>query len=218
MPKEVSWGADIMRQEYTMLALLESDAGLDPFLLFKKWWNEALRSLTPMVDAVTLATSSSMGCPDARIVLLKHFDEQGFVFFTNYESAKSAQIVENPYACLVAWWPQQERQVRIQGSVEKTSQEESDAYFASRPRGAKISAIASSQSYIIEDREALEKRMQDTSFRYEGRPVERPNNWGGFRIKPFKLEFWQGRADRLHDRLCYTLQTNAVWARERLMP
>jgi pyridoxamine 5'-phosphate oxidase len=167
---------------------------------------------------MTLATASADGLPAARIVLLKGFDEQGFVFFSNYESFKGMQLAENPRACLVFFWTGLERQVRITGLVEKTSAEESDAYYNSRPEGSRIGAWASPQSRTIENREWLENKEGQLLDQFAGKPVPRPSWWGGYRVQPVTIEFWQGRPSRLHDRIQYSRSADNNWTMERLAP
>ena len=166
---------------------------------------------------MTLATATADGRPTARIVLLKSFDERGFVFFTNYHSRKGDELSDNPRACLLFYWPQVWRQVRIEGAVEKVTADESDAYFSSRPLGSRIGAWASNQSEVVKSREDLEQQFAELSARY-GDQVPRPPHWGGYRVKPAMIEFWQGRDNRLHDRLRYSLQINGSWLIERLAP
>jgi pyridoxamine 5'-phosphate oxidase len=209
--------ADI-RKDYKLRSLLEKDVEANAIRQFDKWWQEAIHSEIDEVNAMTLATASADGIPAARIVLLKGYDERGFVFFTNYESFKGLQMAENPRACLVFFWKELERQVRITGLVEKVSAEESDIYFNSRPEGSRIGAWASPQSQVIESREWLEEREKAVSKDFTGKPLKRPDHWGGYRVKPINIEFWQGRPSRLHDRLLYTLQEENNWAIERLAP
>ncbi len=209
--------ADI-RKEYTLQSLSETDVFVDPFQQFEKWWNEALQSHIAEVNAMTLATASTEGVPSARIVLLKGFDKKGFVFFTNYNSFKGQQLLENPRACLVFFWKELERQVRITGLVEKISDKDSDAYFDSRPEGSRIGAWASPQSEVISGREWLEKNSNTILQQFEGKKIERPPYWGGYCVRPVCIEFWQGRPDRLHDRIQYNLQDDASWDIERLAP
>jgi pyridoxamine 5'-phosphate oxidase len=209
--------ADI-RKDYKLKSLLEKDVDANAIKQFGIWWQEALNSEIDEVNAMTLATASADGIPAARIVLLKGYDEQGFVFFTNYESFKGSQLAENPRACLVFFWKELERQVRITGLVEKVSGEESDAYFNSRPEGSRIGAWASPQSQVIENREWLEEREKKLSRDFSTQSIKRPAHWGGYRVKPICIEFWQGRPSRLHDRLQYTLQGENVWTIERLAP
>jgi pyridoxamine 5'-phosphate oxidase len=209
--------ADI-RKDYKLRSLSENDAAANAIGQFNKWWQEAVNSEIDEVNAMTLATASADGIPAARIVLLKGYDERGFVFFTNYESFKGMQLAENPRACLVFFWKELERQVRITGLVEKVSEEESDIYFNSRPEGSRIGAWASPQSQVIESREWLEKREKTYAKDFSGKPLQRPAHWGGYRVKPVTIEFWQGRPSRLHDRLQYTLQGENTWKIERLAP
>ncbi len=209
--------ADI-RKDYKLQSLSEKDAAPDAIVQFNTWWQEAIQSEIDEVNAMTLATASADGIPAARIVLLKGFDDRGFVFFTNYESFKGMQLAENPRACLVFFWKELERQVRITGLVEKVSDAESDAYFNSRPEGSRIGAWASPQSQVIESREWLQEREKTYAKDFSGKPLQRPAHWGGYRVKPVTIEFWQGRHSRLHDRLQYTLEGNNEWKIERLAP
>ncbi len=198
-------------------ALNKSNADRDPIKQFAKWYQEATAFGIAETDAMTLATATKDGRPSARIVLLKDFDDRGFVFFTNYESRKAKDLAENPRACLVAYWLPVKRQVRIEGFVEQVSEKESEAYFQTRPLGSRIAAWASNQSEVVENRDALEQRYADLSERY-GEDVPRPPHWGGYRIDPEVIEFWQGRDNRLHDRLRYRLQADGTWVIERLGP
>lgn len=207
--------ADI-RKDYMLQSFSEKDAASNPIEQFTNWWNEALKSNIDEVNAMTLATATKEGMPNARIVLLKGYDEKGFVFFTNYLSDKGKELAQNPNACLVFFWKELERQIRIEGTVEKVSVEESDEYFNSRPLGSKIGAWASHQSAIIEYREVIEQNVTRYSEIF-GEVVPRPDHWGGYRVKPKAIEFWQGRSSRLHDRLQYTLE-NENWKIERLAP
>lgn len=206
--------ADI-RKDYKLKAFTENEADKDAITQFEKWWREATESKIDEVNAMTLATASADGVPSARIVLLKGFDERGFVFFTNYNSYKGQQLAENPRACLVFFWKELERQVRITGVISKIDVIESEEYFNSRPEGSRISAMASPQSEVIENREWLEARVDNIVKSGE---VKRPESWGGYLVKPVTIEFWQGRASRLHDRLQYSLQENGEWKIERLAP
>ncbi len=206
-----------LRREYASRALTEHDALADPIQQFALWFGEALKSELLDTNAMTLATSSADGEPAARIVLLKGFDEAGFVFFTNYESAKGRQLDQNPRACLLMFWAALERQVRIVGRVTKTSAAESDTYFQSRPFESQIGAWASAQSRTVADREALESRYKELAAAYAGGPVPLPPFWGGYRVAPDTIEFWQGRTSRLHDRLLYT-RRDGTWSRSRLAP
>jgi pyridoxamine 5'-phosphate oxidase len=205
-----------IRKEYSHKKLLEEKADKDPCKQFTKWWKQALKSEIVEPNAMTLATASVDGMPSARIVLLKDFDEKGFVFFTNYESYKGKQLQENPKACLVFFWKEVERQVRITGLVEKISAAESDEYFYLRPKESQIGANASPQSQVIISRKWLDERFE--SLKKNESLIKRPDNWGGYRVKPVLFEFWQGRPGRLHDRLQYTLQDDGSWIIERLAP
>ena len=200
-------------------ALNKSDVDRNPIKQFAKWYDEVRAHEVSEQDAIsmTLATATKNGEPDARIVLLKSFDEAGFVFYTNYESRKGKELDENPQACLLFYWSKVWRQVRIEGSVEQVSDEESEDYFQSRPLGSKIGAWASNQSEAVESRDVLEQRYADLSERY-GEDVPRPPLWGGYRIRPAVIEFWQGRDNRLHDRLRYRSQEDGTWVIERLGP
>ena len=207
-----------IRKEYKQKSLLETDVDKSAFHQFEKWWKEAIQSDIEEVNAMMLATASATGLPAARIVLLKQFDERGFVFFTNYESFKGMQLDENPRACLVFFWKELERQVRITGLVEKTGSAESDEYYNSRPLGSRIGAWASPQSRVISNRQWLEDNEKKYENQFNDKPVNRPANWGGYRVKPITVEFWQGRPSRLHDRIQYTLQETNDWQIERLAP
>lgn len=209
--------ADI-RINYSQKQLLEEDADRSPVQQFGKWWKEAVESEILEVNAMTLATASSDGIPAARIVLLKGFSEKGFVFFTNYESFKAQQLADNPKACLVFFWKELERQVRITGLVQQLPALESDEYFHSRPEGSRIGAITSPQSRVIEDRQWIDDQFEKNRKRLEGKQFPRPDYWGGYVVRPVIMEFWQGRPGRLHDRLQYTLQENNEWKLERLAP
>ncbi|MGB8194497.1 MAG: pyridoxamine 5'-phosphate oxidase [Chitinophagaceae bacterium] len=209
--------ADI-RRDYKLQSLSENDVAADPMQQFAAWWNDALESEIVEPNAMTLATASSDGLPSARIVLLKGYDERGFVFFTNYNSFKGVQLDENPRACLVFFWKEVERQVRIMGLIEKVTAEESDEYFNSRPEGSRIGAMVSPQSQVIESRQWLEQHFAETSQQLSGKSIERPAHWGGYCVKPAIIEFWQGRSSRLHDRLQYSLTDEGSWKIERLAP
>jgi len=209
--------ADI-RKEYRLHVLSEEKVLSNPLQQFHSWWKEALASDIDEVNAMTLATASSDGLPAARIVLLKGFDEQGFVFFSNYNSYKGQQLEENPRACLVFFWKELERQVRITGLVEKVSAAESDAYFHSRPEGSRIGAWASPQSQVIADRNWLLENEKNFRRQFEHGDLKRPLHWGGYRVKPITFEFWQGRKNRLHDRIQFSLEENGTWKIERLAP
>jgi len=209
--------ADI-RKDYQHLSLTEKDVKQNPFDQFADWWDAAIHASIDEVNAMTLATASPDGIPAARIVLLKGFDSNGFVFFTNYESFKGRQLAENPRACLVFFWKELERQVRITGLVEKTSAAESDDYFNSRPESSRIGAWASPQSRVINSRAQLEEEEKAFAGRFNGKTIHRPPHWGGYRVKPGTIEFWQGRPSRLHDRIQYSLQDGGSWLIERLAP
>ncbi len=206
-----------LRKEYQFQSLSEDDVNNNPIVQFDTWWKEAVNAEIVEVNAMTLATASTDGVPSARIVLLKEFTEKGFVFYTNYESYKAQQLAENPRASLLFFWKELERQIRITGLVEKVSEEESDAYFNSRPIGSRIGASASPQSHTIENRQWLEQKVKETEDTWNDE-TKRPSFWGGYRVKPVIIEFWQGRPSRLHDRIQYTLQENGGWMKERLAP
>jgi pyridoxamine 5'-phosphate oxidase len=207
-----------LRLHYTLEELLESSTPDDPLILFKQWFDRAVSEDILEPNAMTLATVTPDGKPRSRMVLLKDFDPRGFVLFTNYHSAKGRELIANPYASLVFWWGKLERQVRIEGGVEKISESESDNYFFVRPWESRLGAWASEQSEGVASREVLEKRLQELKEEYAGRDVPRPPHWGGFRVMPTAIEFWQGRPSRLHDRLCYYRQDDGSWQRERLSP
>lgn len=207
-----------LRKEYKKRTLLESDINADPFIQFTSWWNDALRSEIEEINAMTLATADLNAVPSARIVLLKEFSEKGFVFFTNYNSHKGNELDKNPNACLVFFWKELERQVRVSGKVKKTDAIESDEYFGSRPEGSRIGAWASPQSSVIASREVIEQNSTSYQEKYAGGNIPRPPHWGGYIVIPGVIEFWQGRPNRLHDRIQYTLKENKVWKIERLAP
>jgi pyridoxamine 5'-phosphate oxidase len=200
-------------------ALTKANVDANPFRQFERWFAEVKASGVNEQDAIsmTLATADSEGQPSARIVLLKSFDERGFVFYTNYNSRKGQDITGNPRVCLLFYWSPLWRQVRIEGTIEKVSEAESDEYFNSRPSGSRIGAWASDQSQRVENRGALEKRFDEFDLKFADN-VPRPPHWGGYRIKPQLIEFWQGRENRLHDRLRYSLRSDGTWTIERLAP
>src|SRR5258706_6375334 len=205
-----------LRQEYMRAGLAEAEAQPDPLLQFGHWFKDALAAQLPLANAMTLATVSAAGAPDARVVLLKGVESGGFVFYTNYESRKGRELASRPEACLVFLWTQLERQVRIEGRVEKVSDRDSDAYFVSRPVGARLSACASAQSEVVAGRAFLEEEVKKIKAAHGDNPP-RPAHWGGYRVIPSRIEFWQGRENRLHDRLLYT-RAQGAWRIERLAP
>jgi len=209
--------ADI-RKDYKLQTLSENEVAADAIAQFDQWWDDAVKSELEEVNAMTLATASANGIPDARIVLLKGYDKNGFIFFTNYQSNKGKELEQNPNACLVLFWAALERQVRITGTVEKISASESDAYFVSRPAGSRIGAWASPQSEVISKREVIENNLKDYEQQFSDNNIPRPPHWGGYIVKPVQIEFWQGRSSRLHDRIRYTLQVDGKWLIERLAP
>ena len=205
-----------MRREYMGESLNETDVAAEPFIQFQRWFDEALRAELPMANAMTLATVAADGAPSARIVLLKGIDHGGFVFYTNYMSRKGQELAANPRAALVFHWTDLERQVRIDGSVEKVTAAESDEYFTSRPLGSRHAAIASPQSDVVASRADLEARFAAAAATH-GEAAPRPSHWGGYRVNPVSVEFWQGRTSRLHDRLLYSRQGDR-WTLARLAP
>jgi pyridoxamine 5'-phosphate oxidase len=207
-----------LRKEYTSAGLTESAADPDPIAQFQRWFDAALAADLHEPNAMTLATATPEGRPSARIVLLKGFDERGFVFYTSYEGRKGRELETNPTCALVFYWGELERQVRVEGGVSRIPEEESDEYFGSRPRGSQLGAWASEQSRPVEGRDALEERLRNLEAEYEGREVLRPPFWGGYRVEPETIEFWQGRENRLHDRLRYRRSDDGGWRRERLQP
>ncbi len=205
--------ADI-RKDYKLKELSENNVHQNAIDQFKVWWQEAVDSELDEVNAMTLATASADGLPSARMVLLKGFDQDGFTFFTNYNSFKAQQLAENPRACLVFFWRELERQVRVTGLIQKTDAAISDEYFNTRPEGSRIGAIASPQSQVIADKEWLEKKVEEVK---QKKMIGRPDYWGGYIVKPVTIEFWQGGSSRLHDRLLYTYEEGG-WKIQRLAP
>ena len=200
------------------LGLDEKTADPDPLKQFQRWFDEARARVSPLPEAMTLATATTDGKPSARLVLLKQVDDRGFVFYTNYLSSKARDLEANPFAALVFYWPQLERQVRVEGTVTRTSVSESDEYFRSRPRDSQIGAFASPQSEVIANRDVLEQRLAQLEEEYGDREVGRPAHWGGYRLRPERIEFWKGRPGRLHDRLLYERQADGAWIIKRLAP
>lgn len=206
------------KHQYNEDSIDETTVDRDPLKLFQRWLDEASATGMHLPEATTLATSTPDGKPSARLVLLKQADERGLIFFTNYQSRKARELDANPAAALVFYWPQLERQVRVEGEVERTSADESEAYFRTRPRDSQIGAAASPQSEVIASREALQKKVDELEKLYEGRDVDRPAHWGGYRLLPERIEFWKGRHGRLHDRISYERQADGSWTIRRLAP
>jgi pyridoxamine 5'-phosphate oxidase len=207
-----------LRTDYVSSGLRRADLHSDPLRQFGAWFAAALAADIRDVNAMSLATATSEGKPSVRIVLLKGFDERGFAFFTNYDSQKAQEIDANPFAEMAFYWPQLERQVRIKGKVERTSREDSAAYFHSRPVGSQLGAWASKQSEVIDARKVLDARLTEMTERFRTGVVPLPPHWGGYRLKPDKFEFWQGRLNRLHDRFRYSRQRDGTWLIDRLAP
>lgn len=206
-----------IRQEYTLGGMDDSHLNENPFTLFDSWFKEAVNSGINEPSAMALSTVGTDGYPQSRIVLLKGYSEEGFSFFTNYESQKGQALAVNPKASLLFFWPELQRQIRITGDVTKTSKEESDEYFQSRPRGSRLGAWTSVQSQVIPSRDLLEERYTDFDRKYSAGDIPKPPYWGGYRLKPLTFEFWQGRESRLHDRI-YFRQEDTSWKAARLAP
>jgi pyridoxamine 5'-phosphate oxidase len=207
-----------IRRDYQLAVLDEEHVGDDPLHFFGKWFIEAQAAEVSEVNAMTLATADLNGKPHARIVLLKGLDEKGFVFYTNYESAKGRELAANPHASLVFFWQELERQIRVEGTVEKVSGEESDQYFQSRPEGSRLGAWASPQSSKIHERTMLEGNYRKYQEEFAAGPIPRPANWGGYRVIPALIEFWQGRSNRMHDRILFEAASAGTWQKSRLAP
>ena len=206
------------RYEHAARGLRRRDLDPDPIKQFSNWFTAAIEAEIRDVNAMSLATAGRDAKPSVRVVLLKGFDQDGFVFFTNYESEKGVQLEDNPYAALAFYWIELDRQIRIAGKAEKTSRQESEAYFHSRPIGSQLGAWASRQSEVLDGRRVLDARMAEMTERYGDKPIPLPPHWGGYRVKPDTIEFWQGRPNRLHDRFRYRLGTDGNWLIERLAP
>lgn len=206
------------RKSYEKSELIETNLPEDPISLFQKWFHEVDESSDTETNAMTISTVGLDGFPKARVVLLKRFNEEGFVFYTNYKSEKGRAITSNPHVCLSFFWQAHERQVIIKGLAEKVAINLSDGYFESRPDGSKLGAIVSNQSEVIASREVLENKLKNLEEQYEGKEIPRPDYWGGFIVKPVSIEFWQGRPNRLHDRIRYQLQEDFEWKIDRLAP
>jgi len=209
---------DSQKDSYSGEGLDEKTADADPLKQFQRWFDEARAAGLPLPEAMTLATATKDGRPSARLVLLKQADERGFVFYTNYGSPKAQELDANPQAALVFYWPQLERQVRVEGSVSRVTAAESDEYFQTRPRESQIGALASPQSEVISGRDVLQQRSRELEEFYRDREIERPAYWGGYRLQPERIEFWKGRPGRLHDRLLYEPQADGSWTIKRLAP
>lgn len=207
-----------LRRDYALARLDGQAVDADPIHQFQRWFEDALRAEVPEPNAMTLATTDHSGQPHARIVLLKELDNDGFVFFTNYLSAKGHELADNPRAALVFLWKELERQVRLEGTVTRVEAALSERYFHSRPRASQLGALASRQSQPVAERSVLERRFAELEQRYRDREIPRPEYWGGYRLRPIRIEFWQGRRSRLHDRLCYQRTAEGGWSLQRLEP
>lgn len=209
---------EMLRREYRGKPLKKNEVNKDPISQFSTWFDEAVDAVKDDPNAMLLSTVNREGRPSSRTVLLKGFDEKGFIFYTNYNSRKAEHIEENSAVSLTFYWPGLMRQIHIEGKAEKVSAEKSDAYFNTRPSSSRLSAWASHQSEKVADREQLEKQLKETERKFAGKEIPRPPHWGGYCVKPDRIEFWQGRLNRLHDRICYRLQENGEWDIERLSP
>lgn len=207
------------RKSYEKQALLETNISDNPMEVFQKWFYEVDSNFNEgETNAMTISTVGLDGFPKSRVVLLKKYTHEGFIFYTNYESEKAKAILANPNVCLSFFWPKAERQVIIKGVAEKISSNMSDGYFESRPRGSQLGALVSHQSEVVESREVLEHELKQLEIKFEGKEIKRPEHWGGFMVKPISIEFWQGRPNRLHDRIRFTLNETYDWIMERLSP
>jgi pyridoxamine 5'-phosphate oxidase len=206
-----------LRKDYSRATLTEAEVDPDPTVQFATWFRQAMEAGIPEANAMSVATVGADGRPSSRILLIKEFNQDGFTWFTNYRSRKGRDLEAHPYAALLFHWVELERQVRIEGRVEKLAPEQNDAYFHSRPLKSRLGALASDQSEIIASREMLEQRFAQAEASHGDQPV-RPSHWGGYRLVPDRIEFWQGRPSRLHDRILYTRQQDGAWRRERLQP
>ena len=206
-----------LRKDYQLASLSENDVADDPFTQFATWFEQAMKAEVPELNAMSLSTVNGEGKPSSRIVLIKEFDQRGFSWFTNYDSRKGQELEQNPHAALLFFWSALERQVRIEGKIEKISVQENDTYFHSRPIGSRQSALASAQSQVIASREALEQKLAEVIHQY-GETPPRPEHWGGYRLVPNLVEFWQGRSSRLHDRIVYHRLEDGSWEIQRLQP
>lgn len=207
-----------LRQDYRAATLSEADTAADPIKQFEKWFNEAVAAQVYEPNAMTLSTTTSNGRPSARVMLLKGFGPEGFTFFTNYMSRKGKELAKNPWAAITFFWGPMERQIRIEGTIEKLSKEQSEQYFHSRPKGSQIGALVSPQSQEITDRTVLENKQQQLEAEYADKEIPKPAYWGGFVLKPQLVEFWQGRSSRLHDRILYKKSDKSNWKKVRLAP
>ena len=207
----------LLRKDYSRAVLNESDLPIEPLKLFSQWFDEALTAKLTEPNAMSVATVNGNGRPSSRILLIKEFDQRGFTWFTNYQSRKGIELEGNPYASLLFHWSELERQVRIEGRVERVSSAESDRYFESRPLNSQLGAIASHQSQPIADRKSLDQALEEISVRYGEHPT-RPQHWGGYRLAPDRMEFWQGRPSRMHDRILYNRSSGGAWSTQRLQP